>query len=882
MKPPPDAFLSYSSKDALWVDALCKNVEAAGLRLFRDSENLAAGRSWTRQLEQALCQAPRLIVVATPAAMASEQVRRELETYQTQWGDSGERIIPVVPVTTFLPPFLEVPQQVDFRVELASDYRNRLATLLRAIDPHAPIPELGDVVIPRPARFMDERLYQRSVAMIARTCALRYQQTALAAAVGLPADYFQRWQTPELAISSILFQRDYRNPARTLAFVLEKLSDEELVDRDHPDWDQLSALRQELEAVALSGSSSPLIQQYSKIVAADHRHLLAAFGRDDVTRVLEKVFVALDLSVTQDYLPADERSLVSTDPEFDGPLSLERLIELNPDDHPWVTKRWVLRGNPGSGKTTLLRRLASRLAEGSDSKWVPLYEQIPRFVQARMSLEAYVEQESARDFPARGLAEQLDQAGRDGTLLLLLDGLDEVPRDQRLEAEDRLRRIAARWPDSTIVVTTRPIGYRPFSPADYRDINLLDLDPERKRLFLGKWFSHSSPDRCNEMADATMREITQDASLREISGCPLYLTLIAILAEDKKSPERYRHKLYDQVFDLLLAGRHRRDRKPLPKSEHARRVLQHVAFQMTELDVSVTSLDELEGMLSTREGRKVAKPLSWGTPWKKDMRAFLEIQAERCAILGPQQGTSRGWMFWHKSFKEALTAEVLHEEHQRQGDQALLRRARQLKGEEGRWAEPFALLTGHMENPDAWVLQLMEVNPLLGLRAIATAQTIRAETLLQATRLTDDQSQREDVYRRLVRDVDDPLRAISLLARLADQTRNGDELYFVHEALTFVAQTYPDERKRAKDAQTQLYDHIGAPDGRLFGNNPTHPNLPFFVDIASGVFSMGSTATDPNSTRDEKPVREVRITRPFRIAATPITVRQYHAFRSRP
>ncbi|NJL27112.1 MAG: TIR domain-containing protein [Thermoanaerobaculia bacterium] len=66
-----------------------------------------------------------------------------------------------------------------------------------------------------------------------------------------------------------------------------------------------------------------------------------------------------------------------------GRWTLEEILALDPEvNGAWITRRWLLYGEPGSGKTTLLRHLAATLADpdrGQEPRWIPVFESLPRF-----------------------------------------------------------------------------------------------------------------------------------------------------------------------------------------------------------------------------------------------------------------------------------------------------------------------------------------------------------------------------------------------------------------------------------------------------------------------------------------------------------------------
>ncbi len=170
------------------------------------------------------------------------------------------------------------------------------------------------------------------------------------------------------------------------------------------------------------------------------------------------------------------------------PLLLERI---DPQKDAWATGRWLLRGDPGAGKTTLLRHFASRLARDEKRRWVPLFASLPRWLRGTGD---FLEQADARlgrrGFAAGALRKALDALAEEGRLLLLLDGLDEVPRESRDEVAGVLRDLDQRWPQAPLVVTTRPIGG--FQPGEsFKELDLLPFDGHQRRRFLRGWLACS-------------------------------------------------------------------------------------------------------------------------------------------------------------------------------------------------------------------------------------------------------------------------------------------------------------------------------------------------------------------------------------------------------
>jgi len=263
------------------------------------------------------------------------------------------------------------------------------------------------------------------------------------------------------------------------------------------------------------------------------------------------------------------------------------------------------------------------------------------------------------------------------------------------------------------------------------------------------------------------------------------------------------------------------------------------------------------------------------------MRQLLDDVAERTGILGPHDGEAADWRFWHRTFREALAAERLEEEYRApEGRAAVLGRARAITAEEdlGRWAEPFSLLVGRVGDPDELVRTLVQANSPLSLRAMATAQNLKDETLREILTLTTKWEARKAVYARVPEMVGEPGRALRLLDQLRRRTRNGNDLFFVDQAVQEVARHFPEHAQEATELRARLYDHIPAPPEGLFRwiDTPLDGPVELFREIPAGRFWMGSLEGEGH--KDEYPRHEVTIARPFRCAAVPVTQAQYTAF----
>jgi formylglycine-generating enzyme required for sulfatase activity/energy-coupling factor transporter ATP-binding protein EcfA2 len=878
------AFISYAHRDASWVRTLQANLErclaAAGRpgKVFLDEVDLASGRSWVGQLQAGLDRSERLILIATPESLASPRVADEWRSFigsRSDWHLGRFHIVHLVDVP--FPPFLSQVQAVDFRNADEERYRRELQKLVGGLLAPADgrdLPALPDSIdIPSPpAGRLPQALRTRLVEWLTPVLAKKTLRLSVALSLDLRPEKLEGQDAWACAASAALVWATAQEEPVTAALrILDTLR--QALDEDEPERvTALAPLRQELEALRADSPQQSLLDLWLQGVAKDHERLVPLQDHVDLG-LLDRVYVQLQVSPEARALAAGEARLTPT-------LSLPSLLALGRTEAPWVTNRWMVLGDPGAGKTTLLRHLARTLAQQRDRRWVPLFDSLPRLLRDRASLlERVVRRLERAGQPAQGLSETLDRVGRDGRLLVLLDGLDEVPKENREEAEQFLRDLAVRWPDTPIVVTSRPIGYRPPG-SDFREVGILPLDREHRRELLARWFGRTTGSPDFPRADTAMQAL-DTAELHEVAGNPLYLTLMALLFEQGIAPDRNRSRLYDQVFDLLLDGKHRPGAEPMERKEIVRAVLRQLACGMTEDNRDAESVEALEDRLYRPELDGLRTELERIGRWRSRLRPFLDDLAERTGILGPHDGAAADWRFWHRTFREALTAEHLWEQYKgKAGRAAVLERARAITAEAdlSRWAEPFALLAGRVHDPDDLVKTLVQENRPLGLRALATAQSLRDETVREVLALTEKWEERSEVYRRLPELLNEPRRTISLVDQLRRRTRNGNDLYFLDSALREIRRRFPEHAREVETLLERFFDHIPKPPEEPFQwiETPHDGRVPLWREIPAGCFWMGSL--EGEGYGQERPRHEVTITATFHCGAIPITNSQYAAF----
>ncbi|MDA3645963.1 TIR domain-containing protein [Saccharopolyspora indica] len=136
-------FVSYSRRDFHFAEAAVAALRAGGLDPWLDAHRLVPGEDWAAALDEALADADALLLLASPAALASEHVRRE-------WASAVERGIPI---HIGLVAAVELPGELADRPvhDLRTRFRARSAALAAAIAGNRAVPARGARGLPVPA-----------------------------------------------------------------------------------------------------------------------------------------------------------------------------------------------------------------------------------------------------------------------------------------------------------------------------------------------------------------------------------------------------------------------------------------------------------------------------------------------------------------------------------------------------------------------------------------------------------------------------------------------------------------------------------------------------------------------------------------------------------
>ncbi|WP_053161381.1 serine protease [Streptomyces caatingaensis] len=237
-------------------------------------------------------------------------------------------------------------------------------------------------------------------------------------------------------------------------------------------------------------------------------------------------------------------------------------------------RRVLLRGAAGSGKTTLLQWLATVTVKGELppglgqlSGCFPLTLPLRRLVRDG-GLPAPEEFLAAVAGPLAGLPGARGWVTRrlsEGTLLLLIDGVDEVPEADRRRTLEWVRDLLDAYPDARYVITTRPSAVREGRLAElgFTELELLPMSRADVLAFIGRWHAAAGgpgplDERLRGFRDALTAAVVRKRDLGRLATNPLMCALICALNRARRGCLPHgRMELYRAALDLLLVRRDR-------------------------------------------------------------------------------------------------------------------------------------------------------------------------------------------------------------------------------------------------------------------------------------------------------------------------------------
>ncbi|MBD1884758.1 NACHT domain-containing protein [Microcoleus vaginatus] len=348
----------------------------------------------------------------------------------------------------------------------------------------------------------------------------------------------------------------------------------------------------------------------------------------------------------------------------------------------------MVLGQPGAGKSTFLRKIGLEALKGKKGGFkpdrIPVFIELKSFTSSQIDIEKLIVEEfSICGFPSseQFIAKALEQ----GKLLILLDGLDEVPTVNTNEVISKIQNFVDRYDKNSFIVSCRTAAYR-NNFQRFTDVKLADFDDTQIEQFIGNWFQSEvdkqvgTAQKCWELLQKP-----EYAAAKELAHTPLLLTFLCLTYDRAQNFPNNRSVLYKSALRILLE-----------EWAAEKRILRDEIYQglSTELEESLlseiayTGFDTDKLFFSQREVVEEIKTFLAGNlnaPKHLDGEAVLKAIAVQQGIL--VERAENVYSFSHLTLQEYLTAQYI-------ADNNLIEQLVTGHLSDRRWREVFLLVAG--------------------------------------------------------------------------------------------------------------------------------------------------------------------------------------------
>ncbi len=301
----------------------------------------------------------------------------------------------------------------------------------------------------------------------------------------------------------------------------------------------------------------------------------------------------------------------------------------------------------------------------------------------------------------------LRESLQSGNCLLILDGVDELPRT----VDEGTRTHAARsnflsglaaalrkWGNNgnRILLTSRPYG---LEPSDVQRLGLPHLGlggipDDLQALFVRRWYAAVDPPRSTELSRTLVAHLAerQDDGIVEMRRNPMLLTALCVRFHEGQTLPKNVFDLYDKVIDVVLYRRYPHDPNARAKM---RRRLAAIALGMHTGIENHSPRRTPAARVEHLEAHRILAQMALDVPRDEGSKGALSAE-DKCEELLSNSGLltpagTKEAQFYHLSIQEFLAAERLRCFHAGK-DPATLGRVLQERNDTPEWRRTLSYL----------------------------------------------------------------------------------------------------------------------------------------------------------------------------------------------
>jgi hypothetical protein len=375
-------------------------------------------------------------------------------------------------------------------------------------------------------------------------------------------------------------------------------------------------------------------------------------------------------------------------------------------------KRLMIIGLPGAGKTTLLKNLCllSLDKDVNGERYIPVFVELRSFAFPEEKISLMGKLESIFSEHITDGANVLKECLNDGRILIVLDGLDEVPEAFYNIVYKGIDSLVKSYPRNRFIISCRTKVFSDYKFEEFTDLEIQEFSDEQINDMSHLYFSRS--ENCgSENSDFSNRfiaELDKYPNVKVLASNPLLLMHLLYNFEYNNGIIAHRKlTLCDETVNILMIewDRTRRIKRNLELGEHIDRkvlfdLIGYIAYQgscaeIFKLEWSSFELEDLIRIFVDRIGIKI------------DPRDILNsLEANYGMIVEVSKGR---YSFRHTTFQEFFTAVYIVENRDAKlpgGETLSLEKIVDKFFLNRHWQEIFPLIADRLNNSDSFLKSL--------------------------------------------------------------------------------------------------------------------------------------------------------------------------------
>ena len=208
-------------------------------------------------------------------------------------------------------------------------------------------------------------------------------------------------------------------------------------------------------------------------------------------------------------------------------------------------------GGPGIGKSTFLRKVGLEALKGKQGNYqhrlIPVFLELKKFKESEINIQTLIEKEfEICGFP--DVQTNVSKKLAEGKLLILLDGLDEVPTENRENVIGKIQDFVDQHKQNHFILSCRTAA-RTTNLNRFINIEVAEFDNEQIKSFIEHWFSSEA-----EIAKSCWELLTQSEykAAKNLAHTPLLLTFLCLTYRRTLSFPTNRSSLYERALRIFL------------------------------------------------------------------------------------------------------------------------------------------------------------------------------------------------------------------------------------------------------------------------------------------------------------------------------------------